>query len=369
MRLGAFDFIIKPFDVTHFAQVVANCLESTALVRNATRSSPEFLDGRGNRIRIVGDDRKLQYVFEMIQKLARTEASVLIRGESGTGKELVAQAIHYNGVRKDGPFIPVNCSALPETLLESEFFGYEKGAFTGAASVKRGMFELADKGTIFLDEIGDMPMSTQVKLLRVLQEKVYTRLGGEKEVRVDVRVIAATNRDLEAMVASGEFREDLYYRLNVAPVLLPPLRERKGDIPPLVDFFVRRAAAKNNVPALQLSEADIARIQSYEWRGNIRELENAVERASVLRDSALIAPAPIHAGESAGGAALADFELPDNGMTLAEATNWAQREAIVRALRRTEGNKSEAAKQLGISVKTLYNKMSDLGIKLSLEVR
>jgi len=371
MRLGAFDFIIKPFDLSRIAQTVSKCLEAASLVSKIKWSGPRFQDGRGNTVQILGEDEKFLSIFDMVQRIARTDASVLVRGESGSGKELVAQAVHYNGPRKDGPFIAVNCSALPDTLLESEFFGFEKGAFTGAYNVKRGKFELADGGTIFLDEIGDMPMATQVKLLRVLQEKVFTRLGGEKEIRVDVRVIAATNRDLEAAVADNQFREDLYFRLNVVTILLPPLRERRGDIPELVKFFVARSAAKNNVAPVEITEETMGRIQSYEWRGNIRELENSVERATILSDPGLIAPSqiPAPAGRRESGPAPEPIPLPEGDLTLAEATNLAQREAIVRALRKTGGNKAEASRMLGISNKTLYNKLSDLGIHVSVDVR
>ncbi|MCX7011047.1 MAG: sigma-54 dependent transcriptional regulator [Candidatus Sumerlaeota bacterium] len=372
MRLGAFDFIIKPFDVSRIIQTVSKCLEAASLVSKIQWSGPQFEDSRGQTIQIVGQDEKFRHIFDMVQKIARTDAAVLIRGESGTGKELVAQAIHCNGPRKDGPFIAVNCSALPDTLLESEFFCFEKGAFTGAYNVKRGKFELADGGTIFLDEIGDMPPGMQVKLLRVLQERVFMRIGGEKEIRVDVRVIAATNRDLEAAVADGEFREDLYFRLNVATIFLPPLRERRGDIPELARFFVARAAAKNNARPLEVPDDTMARIQSYEWRGNIRELENSIERATILGDPNLIAPSQIPAagGKREREAASAEpIALPDGILTLDEATAMAQREAIVRALRKTVGNKAEAARLLGISNKTLYNKLSDLDIKLSVDVR
>ncbi len=369
MKLGASDFILKPFDIGNITSTINQCLESADLLSKVNLSGPQFQDAQGNTIQIVGEDQKLKMVFEMVQKIAQTEASALIRGESGTGKELVAQAIHYNGPRRSGPFIAMNCSALPETLLESEFFGFEKGAFTGAHSVKRGKFELADGGTIFLDEIGDMPMSTQVKLLRVLQEHVFMRLGGEKEIQSDVRVIAATNRDLEAAVSDGEFREDLYFRLNVVPVTLPPLRERRGDIPKLVEFFGRRSASKNRVKPLNIDDETMGRIQSFEWRGNIRELENGIERATILGDPSLIAPSNLSTQDD-GGSEAADIsdDLPAGVITLSEATNLAQREAIKRALRKTGGNKLEAAKLLGISNKTLYNKLNDMDIKLSFEV-
>lgn len=370
MRLGAYDFIIKPFDVNRIIQTVSKCLESAQLVSQINLSGPKFMDKSGNVVTIVGEDAKFRNVFDMVQRVARTEASVLIRGESGTGKELVAQAIHYNGPRKDGPFIAVNCSALPETLLESEFFGFEKGAFTGAHGLKKGKFELADGGTIFLDEIGDMPMSLQVKLLRVLQERVITRLGSEKETRIDVRVIAATNRDLEAAVADQEFREDLYYRLNVATIFLPPLRERRSDIPQLVRFFVKRLAVKNNLRPLEVDDPTMARIQSFEWRGNIRELENSIERATILGDPRLIAPAQIpDLPREVPAAELAELVLPEDVVTLDDATKYAQREAILRALRRTGGNKQEAARLLGIANKTLYNKINDLGITASVDFR
>ena len=305
---------------------------------------------------------------------------------------LNAQAIHFIGNRRHSPFVAINCAALPETLLESDFFGHERGAFTGAHALARGKFELADHGTLFLDEVGDMPMSLQVKLLRVLQEQRFARVGGEKEITVDVRVIAATNRDLHEAVRQKAFREDLYYRLNVIPISLPPLRERRADIQHLIEYFLNKFAKRHHIAKLKLTDAQLQVLKAYNWPGNIRELQNAIEKATVLQDvDSLVAQAQGIGGglgvlrsavpgdhEHAAASALRptpsnDEYLLDLGASgsvreLDEVASDAQRAAVIRALKICKGNKSEAAKRLGISYKTLFNKIDDLGIQISTNV-
>jgi len=284
MKFGAFDYVTKPFDMDEIKLVVKNALErSQLLVENA--SLKQELKSRFRFDEIVGSSGKMQEVYRIIERVANSNATVLIRGESGTGKELVAKAIHYNSGRSEKPFIAVSCAALPETLLESELFGYEKGAFTGAAGQKRGRFELAHQGTLFLDEIAELSPAMQVKLLRVLQERQFERVGGTKTVSVDVRLVAATNRDLEEAVAKSEFRPDLYYRLQVIQVFIPALRERKEDIPVLVEHFIQKCNTANGRDIKFVSPEAMELLMKYPWPGNIRELENAIERGVVLADS------------------------------------------------------------------------------------
>ena len=284
MKFGAFDYVTKPFDMDEIKLVVKNALErSQLLVENA--SLKQELKSRFRFDEIVGSSGKMQEVYRIIERVANSNATVLIRGESGTGKELVAKAIHYNSGRSEKPFIAVSCAALPETLLESELFGYEKGAFTGAAGQKRGRFELAHQGTLFLDEIAELSPAMQVKLLRALQERQFERVGGTKTVSVDVRLVAATNRDLEEAVAKSEFRPDLYYRLQVIQVFIPALRERKEDIPVLVEHFIQKCNTANGRDIKFVSPEAMELLMKYPWPGNIRELENAIERGVVLADS------------------------------------------------------------------------------------
>ena len=284
MKYGAFDYVTKPFDMDDIKLVVKNALErSQLLTENA--SLKQELKSRFRFDEIVGSSGKMQEVYRIIERVANSIATVLIRGESGTGKELVAKAIHYNSGRSDKPFIAVSCAALPETLLESELFGYEKGAFTGAAGQKQGRFELAHHGTLFLDEIAELSPGMQVKLLRVLQERQFERIGGTKTVSVDVRLVAATNRDLEDAVAKSEFRPDLYYRLQVIQVFIPALRERKEDIPVLVEHFIQKYNTANGRDIKFVSPEAMELLMKYPWPGNIRELENVIERGIVLADS------------------------------------------------------------------------------------
>ncbi len=291
MKLGAFDYITKPFDMDEIKLVVKNALERSRLMGENVELKQE-LKGRYKFDNIVGQSGKMQEVYKIIERVAGSNATVLIRGESGTGKELVARAIHYNSPRAQKQFVAVSCAALPETLLESELFGHEKGSFTGATGQKIGRFELAHQGTLFLDEIPEVSPAVQVKLLRALQEREFERVGGTKTVKVDVRLIAATNRDLEQLVADGVFRADLYYRLQVIQVFLPSLRERREDIPPLAEHFIQKFNKENAKEVKFLSPEALELVMKYDWPGNIRELENAIERCVVLADptSDLITP-------------------------------------------------------------------------------
>jgi Nif-specific regulatory protein len=286
----------------------------------------------------------MQQVFDLIAQVCSSEATVLIRGESGTGKELVAQAIHYNSNRSDKPFIKVNCAALPETVIESELFGHEKGAFTSAVATRKGRFELAHNGTIFLDEIGDLSPTTQVKLLRVLQDKQFERVGGNQTIRTNVRIVAATNRDLEQLMNNGQFREDLYYRLNVFPIHLPPLRDRKSDIMLLADHFVEKYSKQNYKSIKRISTPAINLLMSYHWPGNVRELENCIERAVLLSSDDVVhghhLPPSLQSAESTG------TSFTD---TLREAMDNLEKEMVLEALKSNHGNIAKAARQLGIT--------------------
>jgi len=284
MKLGAFDYITKPFDMDEIKLVVKNAAERSELLEENIHLKQE-LKSRYSFEGIIGSSSKMQEVFKIVERVANSNATVLIRGESGTGKELIARAIHYNSPRAARPFIAVSCAALPETLLESELFGYEKGAFTGAVGQKAGRFELAHQGTLFLDEVPEISPPVQVKLLRVLQEREFERVGGTKTIKVDVRLIAATNRDLEQLVAEGHFRPDLYYRLQVIQVFLPPLRERTEDIPLLVQHFIEKYNKENGKFVKGVTDETMELLMKYRWPGNVRELENVIERGVVLADA------------------------------------------------------------------------------------
>src|SRR5579864_2034931 len=360
MKAGASDYVLKPFTIAEMKLVIAKELD-VQRVRDENRSLKEALGKRYQFHNIVARSAKMQEVLALLERVAATNSTVLIGGESGVGKDLVARAIHQNSRRASGPFIKVNSTAVPDTLFESELFGVEKGAFTGALASKPGKFELADKGTLFLDEIGDVPAQIQVKLLRVLQEREFERLGGTKTLKVDVRLIAATNRDLRAALEEGTFREDLYYRLNVVPIDIPPLREHKEDIPDLVKHFFARFARENESAPREVSPAALQLLMDYHWPGNVRQLENIIERALALSSSAVIDVNDIHLDKPArGGAGSSGGEAPflPDGMTLEQ---W-EDEMIREAMRRTGGNKSEAARLLGLSRNTLRYRLSKLGV-------
>ncbi len=310
-------------------------------------------------VNIIGESKRMTDVYSSIDLVSTTKATVMLRGESGTGKELVARAVHYHSDRADKPFIKVSCAALPETLLESEFFGYEKGAFTGAAAMKRGRFELAHTGTLFLDEIGDIPLSTQVKLLRVLQEKEFERLGGVETIRVDIRLIAATNKNLEREIQQGRFREDLYYRLNVIPIFLPSLRERKEDLPLLVQHFLGKANQENGKQVKRVSDEAWEYIMNYSWPGNVREMENAIERAVIMCKSEVIGrehfPFDLQANIKPFNESV--NHQTDENQPLPEAIETLEKRLLLRALEKTGGNKRKAARLLGVTERILGYKV------------
>ncbi|MBM3787386.1 MAG: sigma-54-dependent Fis family transcriptional regulator, partial [Acidobacteria bacterium] len=314
MKRGAADFVLKPFSLDHLTQVVGKALEVQAL-RDENKRLKEELGGRYQLHNIVGGSKVMEEVFAMVLRAAPTKATVLLEGESGVGKDMIARAIHYHSPRRDRPFVKINCAAIPENLMESELFGYEKGAFTGASAAKPGKFELADTGTVFLDEIGEVPPGIQVKLLRILQEREFERLGSNKTRHIEVRVVAATNADLRKMLEQGTFREDLFYRLNVLPMRIPSLRQRKEDIPALAGHFVRKHAAELGTSELALSPEATEKLIAYQWPGNVRELENVIERSLVLAGGDRLEASDIRIdtavrGKSAAAAAEPGF-LPD----------------------------------------------------------
>jgi len=361
MKRGAYDYVNKPFKPDEIlltlrkAEERENLRQENQRLRQEVRRDYAF----GN---IVGKSPKMMQVFDTIKKISDYKASVLLIGESGTGKEMVAKCIHYNSPRSNEPFVAVNCGAIPETLLESELFGHERGAFTDAKKEKRGSFEMAHLGTLFLDEIGEASLSAQVKLLRALQEGEVKRLGSERPLAVDVRIIAATIRDLSKAVAEGKFREDLFYRLNVLPLHLPPLRERKEDIPLLVDHFICKYNERHRLNTEGISEDALARLLEYPWPGNVRELENAVERAMILVQGKRIGPDCLPS-EVLGGRAPLKRELLGEEFSIKKASRVLEEELIRKALRKTKGNRSQASKILEISHPSLLSKMKEYGIE------
>ena len=352
MKDGAYDFLTKPVQRAQLGRVIHQALERRALIQQ-NRALQQRLDALLRQGAVVGASPAFRRMMTLVEQVADSSATVLIQGESGTGKELVARAIHERSARRTGPFVAVNCAALPETLLESELFGYERGAFTGAAARKEGRFELADGGTLFLDEVADLSAVTQPKILRVLQEGEFERLGGTKSLRVDVRTVAATNHDLVHMVRDKRFREDLYYRLNVITVNVPPLRERREDIRLLAEHFVRLYAAKNNRRLEGFTDEAVRRLEGYSWPGNVRELENVVERGVVLARSTLI-DLPDLPEEIAGAA-----PLPEGVLTVRIGTPLAEIEQrlLEATLRATKGNKTLTARLLGIDPRTVSRKL------------
>jgi DNA-binding NtrC family response regulator len=356
MKAGASDYVLKPFTMAEMKLVINKELD-VQQVRDENVRLKEALGKRYHFQNIIGRSKKMQEVLALVERVAPTNSTVLIGGESGVGKDLIARAIHQNSRRASGPFIKINSTAIPDTLFESELFGFERGAFTGALASKPGKFELADKGTLFLDEIGDVPATIQVKLLRVLQEREFERLGGTKTLKVDIRMIAATNRDLRAALEEGTFREDLYYRLNVVPIDIPPLREHKEDIPDLVNHFLARFAAESEKEIEGITPAALDALMGYHWPGNIRQLENSVERAVALSTGRKIDEKDIHLDTRQMKAGAAGQFLPE-GMTLEQ---W-EDNMIREALRRANGNKSQAARLLGLSRNALRYRLSKLGV-------
>jgi len=347
MKLGAFDYLQKPFEVDELLVVLRRALEHQRL-RGQNRYLISERDEEFAHYGIVGRSRAMQEVLRKLELVAASRSTILITGETGTGKELAARAIHNRSAQREMPLIRVNCAAIPDSLLESELFGHVRGAFTGATANKKGRFALADGGTIFLDEIGTLSTALQAKLLRVLQEREFEPLGSERTQRVDVRVIAASNRDLRAMVGDGRFQEDLFYRLSVIPIELPPLRERREDIPPLVEHFVRKHVQRTGRHIEGVDPAALAALEAYDWPGNVRELENAIERAVVLSPGPLIDPLSLSLGSASIAAPVG---LPSS--RLHENVEWAERESIRRALQQAAGIKKDAAEILGLSQRAL----------------
>jgi two-component system, NtrC family, response regulator PilR len=366
MKRGAYDYLTKPFKIDEISVVVERALERQDLVR-ANAELRQKVAGRYRLASLLGKSPAMQRVFELIRKIAPTKTNVLLTGESGTGKELAARALHYEGPRAQKPFIAVNCGAIPETLLESELFGHVKGAFTGAAGAKQGLFEAADEGTLFLDEIAELPLQLQVKLLRALQERKIKPVGGVEEKPVDVRVVAATNRDLDAEVASGAFRQDLYYRLNVIQIHLPPLRQRRDDIPLLVDHFLKRFAAELRKRMTGVAPDAMNALVAYDFPGNVREIENLMERAVTLETGTMITRASLpelsRATPPIGAPEGEQVVLPPDGVDLDRILADYEREIVLKALKQAGGVRKEAARLLGVTFRSLRYRLQKLGIE------
>ncbi len=361
MKEGAFDFITKPFDVDHLLVLIKRALETQRLLTENLLLREEFASKLGFP-RIIGKSIKIADVAQIVQKVAPTKTTVLLVGESGTGKELFARAIHNLSNRRHYPFVPINCAAIPRELLESELFGHEKGSFTGAETKKLGKFELADKGTIFLDEIGDMDLTLQSKLLRAIEEGEIERVGAVKSVNVDIRIVAASNKDLEKAVEEKKFREDLFYRLNVFPIKIPPLRERKEDIPLLAEYFINKYCLEIKTPLKNILKEALDILTDYNWKGNVRELENTIERAIILCDGDTIAPEHIILSQRT----TSDSRVSTEGSledVAKRASRIAETQCILKVLRETRGNKSRAAEILRVSYKTLLTKIKEYGIE------
>jgi two-component system, NtrC family, response regulator AtoC len=361
MKLGAYDYVSKPFKPDEILLTLKKAEERETL-RRENRLLREAVSRDYAFANIIGKSPKMVQVFETIKKIAEYKTSVLILGESGTGKEMVAKAVHFNSPRSEGPFVAVNCGAIPETLLESELFGFEKGAFTDAKKEKRGSFEMAHGGTLFLDEIGEMSLAAQVKILRVLQEGEIKRLGSEKTIKVDVRIIAATIRDLSRAVLEGKFREDLFYRLNVLPLQLPPLRERKEDISLLAEHFIGKYNREHGLAVEGLAEPAMALLLEYAWPGNVREMENAIERAMILSPDCRIGPESLPP-EIRNGARLPGEIFTGNELSIKKAARLLEADLIRRALQKTGGNRSQASRILEISHPALLSKIREYGIE------
>jgi DNA-binding NtrC family response regulator len=357
MKRGAYDYLSKPANPDELILTLKRAVEHKELKEEnvALRSQIQEHIRVG---RLIGQSPPMQQLYRIIKRVAKTDSTVLITGESGTGKELIANAIHFQSARREMPFVPINCGAIPEELLESELFGHEKGAFTGAFKERRGRFELANKGTVFLDEIGEMSPKLQVKLLRFLQETKFQRIGGSRTIEVDVRILAATNKDLERAVATNEFREDLFYRLNVIPIQVPPLRERESDIRPLIQHFIQQHCQKKTIPLKRMSPAVLSSFEQYDWPGNVRELENMIERLVILTDSEEIQIQDLPSRmQSCQPVEPRVIELGEDGINLKETLDDLENRLIIDALQRAGGVKNKAAKLLGLNRTTLIEKM------------
>jgi nitrogen regulation protein NR(I) len=380
MKYGAFDYILKPFPIPQMKGLIEKALSLRRLMKREVTYASVEVAGEDEREQIIGSSAKMQEIYKMIGQVAPSDVTVLLRGESGTGKELIARAIYHHSLRANQPFLPVNCAAIPDTLLESELFGHEKGAFTGATSRRIGKLEQCQGGTIFLDEIGDMSLSTQAKLLRVLQERSFERLGGTETIKVDIRFIVATNKDLEEAISSGKFREDFYYRLNVVSIKIPLLRERKEDIPDLVSYFLKKFNGELKKRIIGITLTAMEKITTYEWPGNVRQLENVLKRAMVLCQGEWISEDQLllekawerrEAQEDLGKKPIEDlldilFEELSKGTAIQQDLDMIstiERELIVRALQKTKGNQVQAAQLLGINRSTLRGKMERYHIK------
>jgi two-component system nitrogen regulation response regulator GlnG len=387
MKLGAYDYLLKPFDIAKLKEIVGNALKAARDMKQVVSYQP-LLESEDYELGIVGRSEAMQQVFKLIGQVAASDATALVTGESGTGKELVARAIYHHSERSTQPFLAVNCAAIPENLLESELFGHERGAFTGATLQRIGKFEQCNKGTIFLDEIGDMTSPTQTKILRVLQNGTFERVGGNQPIQVDARVIAATNKPLEAAVAARQFREDLFYRLNVVRIHIPPLRDRRDDIPLLVNYFLKKLAREHQRAPKSIAASVIKALEKYHWPGNVRELENAIRRAHVMAksDAILLSDLP---PEISGGSATASpgtsFSVDAAGIDAAalarQLFQWAkrdpklkiipavERELVIQALKETNDNQVHAAKLLGITRATLRKRIDKFRIQRELNVK
>ena len=366
MKQGAYDYLTKPFQVDEVQLIIRNALEKRRLTTENMLLKREMAS-QSSFAQLVGQSEAMQKVFDVVRKIADSKSNVLICGESGTGKELVARAIHYNSARSSLPFVAVNCSAVPETLLESELFGHMKGSFTGAISNKAGLFEVADGGTIFLDEIGDTTPTIQVKLLRVIQEREFRRVGGNQDVKVDVRVVAATNKDLEKAVADGAFREDLYYRLDVIPIRLPPLRMRTGDIPLLINHFLERFSKESGRPKPVINSEAMHVLLGHEWRGNVRELENLIERVVAFSTEASVTDGEVrgwlHRPATPSQQTGMPLDLTDEGLDLEGLINGIEKDLLLKALERSKWVKKKAARMLRLNTRSFRYRLEKYAIK------
>jgi DNA-binding NtrC family response regulator len=365
MKLGAYDYITKPFDVDELRLIVSRALSNQAL-RKEVKYLREEVDRSFGFDNIIGKSKVMKDIFRMIRQIADSKSTVLIMGESGTGKELISRAVHYNSNRKNFPFVTINCAAIPETLIESELFGHERGAFTNAIERKLGRFEVAHQGTLFLDEIGELSLTTQAKILRFLEEKEFNRVGGSKTIKVDVRLICATNKDLSQLLKKGVFREDLYYRINVVPIVIPPLRNRKEDIPILLDHFIKKFNDENNKKVRGVTLEALEVMMNYEWPGNVRELENLIERVIALTPNEMIQAdeLPLSFNDISKIDGLKESILSGE-LSFLKAEEEFERRIIMDALKKTSYIQSRAAEMLGISRRILKYKMDKLGINPS----